>query len=115
MPERASLKRTRGGQQMHRGSKKELIPIHLHRAIDAVVETGSVTKAAAALHLTQAAISAQIKRLEDMLGGPVFEKSGSGLRLTERGKAELEYGRRMLSLNDQLLAYAGPHPVPRQL
>jgi DNA-binding transcriptional LysR family regulator len=100
---------------MQRRHRKELIPIHLHRTIDAIVETGSVTNAAALLHLTQAAISTQIKRLEEILGGPIFEKSGVGLRLTERGKAELEYGRRMLSLNDQLLAYAGPRPALRQL
>ncbi len=96
-------------------NKKELISIQLYRALDAVVETGSMTNAAASLHLTQAAISAQIKKLEDMLGGAVFEKSGSGHVLTERGKATLEYGRRILALNDQLFAYAGPNSRPRQL
>jgi DNA-binding transcriptional LysR family regulator len=96
-------------------NKKELITIQLYRALDAVVETGSMTNAAASLHLTQAGISAQIKKLEETLGGPVFEKSGSGHVLTERGKAALEYGRRILALNDQLLAYAGPNSRPRQL
>src|SRR5882762_5582882 len=59
-------------------NKKELISIQLYRALDAIVETGSMTNAAAPLHLTQAAISAQIKKLEDLLGGAVFERSGSG-------------------------------------
>ncbi len=100
---------------MQRRRRQELVPIHLHRTVDAIVETGSVTKAAIQLNLTQAAISTQLKRLEEILGGPIFEKTGVGLRLTERGKAELEYGRRMLSLNDQLLAYAGPRPLMRRL
>jgi len=96
-------------------NKKELISIQLYRALDAIVETGSMTNAAAPLHLTQAAISAQIKKLEDLLGGAVFERSGSGHVLTDRGKAALEYGRRILALNDQLFAYAGPNSRPRQL
>ena len=96
-------------------NKKELISIQLYRALDAIVETGSMTNAAASLHLTQAAISAQIKKLEDLLGGAVFERSGSGHVLTDRGKAALEYGRRILALNDQLFAYAGPNSRPRQL
>src|SRR3954471_11266673 len=99
---------------MKQRNKKEMISIKLHRRLDAIGETGSMKNAATSLHVTQAAISAQIKKLEDTLGGAVFEKSGSGHPLTEPGKAALEYGRRILALNDQLLAYAGPNSRPRQ-
>ncbi|WP_126282421.1 LysR substrate-binding domain-containing protein [Burkholderia stagnalis] len=45
----------------------------------------SFTKAAAALNLTQSAISQQIRNLEDKLGYPLFKRQGRGLVLTEKG------------------------------
>jgi len=93
---------------------KETIPSSLYRTIVTIVDFGSITNAAYALNLSQAAVSSQVKRLERMLGGAVFERSGAGVKLTERGMVVLEYARRMLTLNDQLLDYAGPNPNPRQ-
>ena len=54
------------------------VPIELLRAIVAIVDLGSFTKAAQALKLTQPAISAQMKRLQQLVGAEVFSKSGSG-------------------------------------
>ena len=51
------------------------IDIGLLRAFVAVVETGSVTGAAALLNLTQAAVSQQLKRLEELFGTALFERS----------------------------------------
>lgn len=93
---------------------KELIPNSLYRTIVAIDQHGSITNAARVLHLSQAAISSQVRRLERILGGAVFDRSGSGVKLTKRGTIVLEYARRMLALNDQLLDYAGPNPNPRQ-
>ncbi len=93
---------------------KATIPSSLYRTVVAIVDHGSITNAAHALNLSQAAISSQVRRLERMLGGTVFERSGSGVKLTKRGSVVLEYARRMLALNDQLLDYAGPNPNPRQ-
>jgi DNA-binding transcriptional LysR family regulator len=56
--------------------------IRLLEAFRAVVETGSVTHAAAALGVTQPAVSAQIARLETVLGFALFERSGNRLRPT---------------------------------
>lgn len=56
--------------------------IRLLEAFRAVVENGSVTHAAAALGITQPAVSAQIARLEEELGFPLFERAGNRLRLT---------------------------------
>jgi DNA-binding transcriptional LysR family regulator len=50
------------------------IDIALLRAFVAVVETGSVTGAAGLLNLTQAAVSQQVKRLEEMFGTELFER-----------------------------------------
>jgi DNA-binding transcriptional LysR family regulator len=99
---------------MRGDASKEIIPSSLYRTVVAIDHHGSITNAAHALRLSQAAISSQVRRLERMLGGAVFDRSGSGVKLTKRGAIVLEYARRMLALNDQLLDYAGPNPNPRQ-
>ena len=99
---------------MHRRHAKKNVPIELLRAVTAVVDTGSFTKAADALDLTQSAISAQIARLGQLLGGDIFAK-GPGITLTKRGLLVLQYARRMLAINDELLACTGPVSAPRQL
>ncbi len=99
---------------MHRRHAKKNVPIELLRAVTAVVDAGSFTKAAEALDLTQSAISAQITRLGQLLGGDVFAK-GPGITLTTRGLLVLQYARRMLAINDELLACTGPVSAPRQL
>jgi len=99
---------------MHRRYAKKNIPIELLRALVTVVDTRSFTKAADTLQLTQPAISAQIARLSQLLGGTIFVK-GQGLTLTKRGLVVLQYARRLLAMNDELLATVGPNSSPRQL
>jgi hypothetical protein len=60
--------------EMHRRYAKKNIPIELLRALVTIVDTGSYTKAADALDLTQSAISSQIARLGQLLGGSIFAK-----------------------------------------
>jgi len=76
----------------------------LIRSFVTVVETGSMTAAANALHLTQGAVSQQIKRLEDAFGCPLFERSRRGLTLTGGGERLLGKARRLLGLNDEIWA-----------
>lgn len=56
------------------------------RLFEAVARYGSFTRAAEAIHLTQPAISIQIKRLEETLGTPLFEQMGKKIYLTAAGK-----------------------------
>ncbi len=72
------------------------------RSFVTVAESGGVTKAAAQLHLTQSAVSMQLKRLEEALGQPLLVRSGRGVRLSLQGEQLLGYGRRMLALNDEV-------------
>ena len=60
---------------------KRLPPLHALRAFDAAVRRGSFTRAGEMLHVTQGAVSRQVKQLEDWLGKPVFVMLpvGSGL------------------------------------
>lgn len=62
-----------------------LPPLNALRAFEAAARNLSFTRAAAELHVTQAAVSHQIKGLEDWLGIPLFRRLNRGLLLTEEG------------------------------
>lgn len=74
------------------------------RSFVAVAETGGVTKAAGQLHLTQSAVSMQLKRLEESLGLALMDRSGRGIALTQQGELLLSYAKRMMVLNDEAWA-----------
>lgn len=76
----------------------------LLRAFIAVAETAGMTAAANVLNLTQAAISQQIKRLEDGFEARLFERDRKGLRLTNAGERLFGKAKRMLALNDEIWA-----------
>ncbi|HXF54017.1 MAG TPA: LysR family transcriptional regulator [Hyphomicrobiaceae bacterium] len=73
----------------------------LLRAFLAVVETGSVTSAARLLNLTQAAVSQQIKRLEELFGSPLFERAHKRLVLAPAGERLILNAERLVALNDE--------------
>jgi DNA-binding transcriptional LysR family regulator len=93
--------------QLRRGHN---IPIVLLRSFIAISGHGSFTKAAEELNLTQPAISAQIKRLQRLVGGDLFFKKTQGVGLTQLGSKVESYARRILTLNDQIIAIAGQAP-----
>jgi DNA-binding transcriptional LysR family regulator len=66
-----------------------------------VVEEGSFSKAALRVFRTQPAVSIAIRRLEDEVGAPLFERSQKTPRLTEAGELLFDYAKRMLALRDQ--------------
>lgn len=74
------------------------------RAFVAVVDAGGVTKASGYLNLTQSAVSMQVKRLEEMLDVALFDRSTRKLMLTAAGEQMLGYARKILGLNDEVLA-----------
>jgi DNA-binding transcriptional LysR family regulator len=88
------------------------IPTDLLRTLVAVVDFRSFTKAAAHLGVTQPAVSAQIKRLEFLLGDELFDRSVQGISLMPHGEMLVSYARRLLSINDQIvrLGKSGPQP-----
>jgi DNA-binding transcriptional LysR family regulator len=65
------------------------------------MELGSFAKAADRVGRSTSAVSAQIKKLEEQAGAPLFRKSGRGLALTDAGEVMLDYARRMVGLNDE--------------
>jgi LysR family glycine cleavage system transcriptional activator len=68
---------------------RNLPPLNSLRAFEAAARHLSFTKAAEELHVTPAAISHQIKALEEQLGVPLFRRLTRALRLTEAGQAAL--------------------------
>lgn len=73
------------------------------RSFVTVAEVGGVTRAATALHLTQSAVSMQLKRLEEALGVDLLERSSRSVGPTPAGEQLLGYARKMLDLNDEVL------------
>jgi len=69
----------------------------LLRAFTTVAREGNLTRAAAQLHLTQPAVSLQIKHLQEALGVTLFTRVSHGLTLTRDGQALLPHAERALA------------------
>lgn len=78
------------------------IDISLIRSFLAVVDTGSVTTAARVVGRTQAAVSQQLKRLEDLLETDLFLREHKRISLAPAGELLLEPARRMIAMNDEM-------------
>lgn len=79
------------------------LDLGLLRAFLAVVETGSVTGAARQLNRTQAAVSLQIKRLEETLEQLLFERGHKRLALTPAGEQMIGMAQRLVAMNDEVV------------
>lgn len=68
-----------------------------------VARSGTITRASEVLHLSQPAVSAQIKALEDTLGLALFERTARGMALTPDGVRLLAKAERSLAVHQELL------------
>lgn len=93
-----------GGELGRPVSNGPVLDIDLLRTLVAIVSTGSFNRAAKAVFRTPSAVSMQMKKLEDLIGRPIFAKDGRGVALTGVGEELLGFARRMLQLNDDALA-----------
>lgn len=76
----------------------------LLRVFVAVADTLSFTRAAERLNRTQAAVSAQIKRLEERVDVQLFRRSTARVELSEHGEVLLADARRIMALHDAAIA-----------
>jgi DNA-binding transcriptional LysR family regulator len=90
--------------RVHNAPMRRNLDTGLLRTFVTTAETASMTAAAGLLHLSQGAISQQVKRLEEALGCPLFDRDRQGLRLTRSGEQLLGRARRMLAVNDEIWA-----------
>jgi DNA-binding transcriptional LysR family regulator len=87
------------------------IPIDVLRAFVAVVEARGFTRAAEDLGRSQPTISLQVKRLEELVEAPLFEKAAR-FELTAVGAVCFDYGKRLLRLHDGMLDEASRQKAP---
>jgi len=78
-----------------------------------VAREGSITRAAQVLHLTQPAISAQLRTLERALGEKLFAKSGRTLVLTDVGRTVYRYAEEIFTLGRELQETVAGRPTGR--
>ena len=80
------------------------LDIDLMKTFLAIADSGSFTRAAEDVHKTQSAVSMQMKRLEELLGRPLFARDGRASRLTADGERLIDYARRMVAINDEAVS-----------
>lgn len=83
----------------------------LLRTFLAIADTRNFTKAAEQLYRTQSAVSMQMKRLEQLVGGALFERGSRGVELTRKGHELLGNARRVVSLLDDTAAQMTAAPL----
>lgn len=74
----------------------------LLRTFVSAAETGSMTAAANTLHITQGAVSQQIRRLEETFDCVLFKRGRRGLKLTDTGERLFGKAKRLLGINDEI-------------
>jgi LysR family transcriptional activator of nhaA len=77
---------------------------HHLRYFRAVARSGNLTRTAEELNLSQSALSAQIRKLEERLGHDLFERKGRQLVLTEAGHVALAYAEAIFAAGEALVA-----------
>ncbi len=84
------------------------------RAFHAVARTGSYTRAAQRLHVTQSAVSHAMRKLEDSVGRPLVKRRGRGITLTAEGRTLQETCERVFAELERAQAKLGEEPAVRE-
>ncbi|MFS8070206.1 MAG: LysR family transcriptional regulator [Byssovorax sp.] len=86
---------------------------HHLRYFWAAAREGSVTRASERLHISQPAVSAQIRELEQALGEKLLKRAGRGIALTEAGGVVYRYAEDIFGLGAELLETLKGRPTGR--
>src|SRR5450755_634741 len=81
----------------------------------AIARYGSVVRASVELRLAEPTLSGQVRRLEEVLGEKLFERSGRGLVLTDVGRTVFRYADEIFSLGQDLMGTLKGRPSERPL
>ena len=87
---------------LHPGSMR--FEIDVLKTFIAVAETGSVKHAAERVARSPAAVSMQMKKLEQLVGAPVFRRANGAMRLSDAGDRLMPHAHRIVEANDTALA-----------
>lgn len=85
---------------------RDRMELYQLRSFAAVAELGHLTRAAERLHVSQPALSAQIKALEDELSVSLFERGAAGMSLTAAGRRLLPEAERVIAAAHELRSHA---------
>ena len=85
-------------------SQLPLLELDLLKTLIAIAETGNFSSAAEAVFRTPSAISMQVKKIEEIVERPVFIRDSRSVSLTPDGLLLLEHARRVLALNNEMIA-----------
>ncbi len=80
------------------------LPMELLRSFVAISETGSMSQATERVFVTQSALSLQMRRLEEIVRQPLFNRQGRKLRLAPAGEHLLSTARQILEMNDRVFS-----------
>ncbi len=87
---------------------------HHLRYFHTVAHEGNLTRAAERLNVSQSAVSAQIRQLEDRLRQQLFERRGRSLLLTEAGRIALDHADSIFATGEELVNTLGERPQGRR-
>ncbi len=90
--------------QLNTSNQVPLLELDLLKTLVAIHETGNFSKAGELLFRTPSAVSMQVKRLEEIVGRPVFNRDSRAVTLTSEGEMLITHARRILALNRELMA-----------
>lgn len=80
------------------------LEIDLLRSFVAIAQAGSLSRAAQRMARTQSALSQQMKRLEEVVDQPLFQRTGRGVVVTNSGERLLGHAQRILRAHDEAIA-----------
>lgn len=95
------------------GAAMESLNYHHLRYFWAAAREGSVTRASEKLHISQPAVSTQIRGLEQALGEKLFTRSGRTLALTRTGRVVYRYAEEIFGLGAELMETLKGRPTGR--
>ncbi|CAM3376188.1 transcriptional regulator [Pseudomonas plecoglossicida] len=83
-------------------TNRAIYDLDMLRTVVMVADCGSFTTAAARLHSTQSTVSQKVRRLEEMVGHPLLDRSNREVHPTDAGETLLGYARHLLAVSNQL-------------
>jgi len=89
---------------VHVSAQLPLLELDLLKTLVAIAETGNFSSAADAVFRTPSAVSMQVKKIEELLDKKIFIRDSRSVSLTPDGLLLLEHARRMLALNNEMVA-----------
>ena len=91
----------------------DVLNYHHLRYFWAVVREGGITRASERLHVSQPAISAQLRELERSLGARLYTRSGRSIVLTDVGRLVFQYAEQIFGIGKELLEVVSGRSAPR--